>query len=121
MQEGQLDDLDEAAVDQILADWLVPPCLLGARWTDSGGNSGKAAHAYGQHMQLGDLAHMAQVQAIAQQLLSAAAAAAADIKQPRRSRGLATLLPLVGPSTGTLFLLQRITLHGAPPCLQHTA
>ena len=84
VQQVQLEDLDEAAVDKILADLLAVPCMLGACWTESAGNDGSAAYAHGQHMQPGDMAHMAQVQAIAQQLLPAAAAL--ETKQPEKKQ-----------------------------------
>ena len=86
MQQGQLDNLDEAAVDQILADLRAPPFMFEACWTDNDGYGCGAAHAGGQHMQRGDLASMTEVQAMAQHLLHAAAAAAAETKQPKKKQ-----------------------------------
>ena len=83
MQQGQLDELDEAAVDQILADVRAPPFMFEACRTDNDGDGCGAAHAGGQHMQRGDLASMAEVQAMAQHLH---AAAAAETKQPKKKQ-----------------------------------
>ena len=84
VQQGQLDELDEAAVDQILAGSLAPPFMLKACRTDNDGSGCGAAHAGGQHMQLGDLASMTEVQAMAQHLLHVAAAA--ETKQPKKKQ-----------------------------------
>ena len=88
MQHGQLDELDEAAVDQILAGSLAPPFMFEACRTDNDGDGCGAAHAGGQHMQRGDLASMTEVQAMAQHLLhaAAAAAAAAETNQPKKKQ-----------------------------------
>ena len=117
VQQGQLDELDEATVDQILAGSLAPPFMFEACRTDNDGNGCGAAHAGGQHMQLGDLASMTEVQAMAQHLLHAAAAA--ETKQPKKSRGLAILLPLLGQFTGSQSLMQLMALRRALGYLQH--
>ena len=80
-----LDDLDEAAVAKILADPFAAPSASDAYWTDIAAISSVAACAYGQHLQLGHVAHMAQMQATAQQWLPAAAAAA-ETQQPEKKR-----------------------------------
>ena len=84
VQQGQLDKLDDAAVDQMLADLCAPPFMFEACRTDNDGDGCGAADVGGQHMQRGDLASMAEVRAMAQHLLHAAAAA--ETKQPKKKQ-----------------------------------
>ena len=107
--ENQEDEL-ERALEDMLASLPAAPAVSSACWTDGSGNSGSAAYAHGQHMQPGDLAHMAQVQAIAQQLLSAAAVSESEQREKKQKTGRTSSCKAVnkgpvpvaahGPTTG---------------------
>ena len=71
----RFDELDSAVLEEVLANAPTAPAAFGGNW------GGSAAYAGGQHLQLGG---MTQVQALAQHLLPALAAA--ETKQPRKKQ-----------------------------------
>ena len=81
---NQVDDL-ESTLEDMLANLAAAHSLSSACWTASAGNHNGAAHADGHYMREG-LTHMAQVQAIAQQLLPVAAAAAETKQHAKKQK-----------------------------------
>ena len=93
----RFDELDSAVVEELLANAQTAPAAFGGNW------GGSAAHAGGQHLQLGG---MTQVQALAQHLLPALPAA--ETKQPRKKQK-------TGPRSSQVQLQSGPRLQARPP------